>query len=335
MVLTPTRATRALFLGTGSIGRRHIRSLEHLRPDASLAFVREGAREDELSRATDALVLDSLASGLAWKPDIAIVATPSNLHYEALVELLSAGIPTFVEKPVVTSMDQLEALEALPTGSLPPTQVGLVLRFLGAVQTLSEWIASGRLGRIVRARIECGQYLPQWRPGTDYRASYSASSRRGGGVIFDLIHEVDLAVHLLGADTLAHAFAAKQSDLAITSEDVAHLQLSGPAGFPIAVGLDYLSRTRVRNVEIIGENANARLDLAGSLLELREGDAVVERTGEGFDYDAAFIMEIEELLNASETGGSTSTPLQEGLRSTRLGIQARILAGLPGAGVQR
>ena len=43
-----------------------------------------------------------------------------------------------------------------------------------------------------------GQYLPDWRTNADYSKSYSASFEMGGGVLFDLIHEIDLAVNLMG-----------------------------------------------------------------------------------------------------------------------------------------
>ena len=81
---------------------------------------------------------------------------------------------------------------------IPQTQVGCNLRFLPSLQRLKDLIAQGVIGRIVRASFEAGQWLPDWRPRQDYRKSYSADPDSGGGVLFDLIHEIDAAYWILG-----------------------------------------------------------------------------------------------------------------------------------------
>lgn len=327
MVLDKRDALRVLLMGTGSIGRRHLDNLRKLEPSATLAFLRDGAREDDLSRQHTAEVFGDIDEAIAWNPHIAIIATPSDRHFETLPALLEARVATLIEKPIVIDADQLDRLAALSPGRLPPTQVGCVLRFLEPVATLRSWIDQGRLGNLIRARIECGQYLPEWRPGTDFRQSYSAHRVHGGGVLFDLIHEIDLAVFLFGAERLDYAIAAKRSSLPIQSDDVASLHVSGSDGVPVAIGLDYVARDRVRNVEVVGEDGSARLDLvAGSLTLTREG-GLKERITTGFDIDAAFVEELAELIRAQRGGGATQLPLHEGLRANRLAIQADMQAG--------
>ena len=39
------------------------------------------------------------------------------------------------------------------------------------------------MGRPLTLRAEVGQYLPDWRPGTDYRTGVSASRDQGGGAL--------------------------------------------------------------------------------------------------------------------------------------------------------
>ena len=321
MVLNVT-PLRALIFGTGSIGRRHIANLQALRPDTVFAFVRADLRRDALAEELGAEVLADAAAGLAWQPDLAIIATPSDLHGPALAAMLDAGIACLIEKPVVTRAEEAAALQSRPASSLPPTQVGCVLRFLPVVEQLQQWVRSGRLGRIARASLQCGQYLPDWRPGTDYRQCYSADAARGGGVIFDLVHELDLAVSLFGNCTLRHVLAERRSTLELDCEDVALLHLSGEAGEPIAIALDYVSRNPARTIQIVGEEATATLDFIGRSLVLQGPDGVIESTGEGFDAAAAYRLQLEELLAAMAGGPAPRLPLHEGLRATHLAIEA-------------
>lgn len=311
----PARPLRALIIGTGSIGRRHVANLRILEPDVCFALVRDGAREDDYSHELGARVFAAIDEGIAWRPDVAIVATPSDRHYEALAPLLAAGVATFVEKPVVTRAEHADRLEAIG-----PTQTGCVLRFLPAVRRLKAWLDEGRCGNVVRASFEAGQYLPDWRPTQDYRQSYSADAARGGGVILDLVHEIDLAFYLFGDAELLHAARTKASGLELACEDAALLTLRAPGGVLIGIALDYVSRIPVRRIEIVGDGATARLDFVARTLSLDEV------TSEGFDLDEAYRGELAELIQAARTGAPTSLPIAEGLRATRLAIAARSMA---------
>lgn len=323
MVLTAERPLKALVIGSGSIGRRHIRNLKAICENAEIALLRDGGREDEFSLLNAMPVFGSLEDVLAWGPTLALIATPSDRHYDHLPVLLDRSIPTFVEKPVVVDGAQLDALESRDATAMPATQVGCVLRFMESVKRLKSWIEEGQLGPLIRARLECGQYLPSWRPGSDYRTSYSADSKRGGGVLFDLVHEIDLAVYLFGAHRIDYAFTDKRSSLEIQSEDVASLHLSGDCGVPISIGLDYAARRKVRNIEIVGDLGSARLDFVEGVLERAGLDGAITRWTDGFDLDQAFRDELKEWIDAVMEGGPTTMPLHEGLRSNRIAIRAR------------
>lgn len=324
MVLTGTTPYRFLVFGTGSIGRRHIDNLREIAPFSEFAFVRADAREDDYSRQLGATVLSDVMAGIDWAPDLAVIATPSNLHGAPLFPLLRAQIATFIEKPVVIDSVECDLLAELDPSELPPTQVGCVLRFLEPVVILKRWLEAGRLGRIVRARFECGQYLPDWRPEIDYRDSYSASRVRGGGVIFDLVHELDLAVMLFGQCKLAHVMAGHRSGLEIESEDVALIHLRGPDELPIEVALDYVSRRPVRRINVVGDQATAVLDFIDQKLTMEFEEGGISIADTRFEVDKAYRLQLAELLLASQRKGFTRLPLHEGLKATSLAIAANL-----------
>ncbi len=315
-------AARILVAGTGSIGRRHIGNLRRLLPDAGYALLRADGRHDALSAELGAEVLTDTAEALAWAPTLAVVATPSDRHAELLLPLLRAGVATFIEKPVVIAAGDAEALQRLPASELPATQVGCVLRFLPSLGVLHSWLADGRLGTIVRASFEVGQWLPDWRPQRDYRQGYGASRERGGGVVLDLVHELDLACWLFGDVHLLGAWGDKRSRLEIDAEDVAALTLRGAAGELLSVQLDYVSRTPVRRIHIVGDEASATWDLPARSLALHGPAGRSERHDEGFAVDAAYLEAMAELIAAARGGKPTRLPLHEGLRATRLAIAA-------------
>jgi len=313
---------RVLIAGTGSIGRRHIGNLRRLLPGARYALLRADGRRDALSAELDAEVVTDNAAALAWAPTLAVVATPSDRHAELLLPLLRAGVATFVEKPVVIAAADAAALQQLAAGELPATQVGCVLRFLPSLGRLKAWLDEGRLGTVVRASFEVGQWLPDWRPQQDYRQGYGARRERGGGVVLDLVHELDLACWLFGEVRLLGAWGAKRSRLEIDSEDVATLALRGGAGELLSVQLDYVSRVPVRRIHIVGDEGSATWDLPARSLELRGPDGRHERSAEGFDVDAAYLEAMAELVAAMRGTAPTRLPLHEGLRATRLAIDA-------------
>jgi predicted dehydrogenase len=312
-----------LLAGTGSIGRRHAHNLQLLRPDVSFALLRDGAREDDYSAAIGASVFADLQQALAWQPDLAVVATPSDRHHEIVGPLLAAGVAALLEKPIVTEQLQVETLLPLLPGA-PPTQVGCVLRFLPSLRRVRKWLDGGAIGKVVRASLEVGQWLPDWRPSRDYRTSYSASAQRGGGVVLDLVHEIDLACWLFGADRLLGAWGAHRSSLEIDAEDVAVLALSNADGMPMTVQLDYVARPAVRRLHAVGDEGTIHWDLPARRCVLqRPGQP--DESADGFDTARAYVDATVELLDAVECGTSTSLPLEEGLRATQLAIAANAL----------
>jgi predicted dehydrogenase len=315
---------RILIVGTGSIGRRHIRNLQKLVDQPEFIFLRNDAREDELSRELGATVVESFKDGIALSPVFAVIATPSVLHLEALQALLSAQVPCYVEKPVVTTEAQVQQLELLLAGAtaVPTTMVGCNLRFLPSLKKARQLIRGGVLGRPVRASLQVGQWLPDWRPTQDYRQSYSASCELGGGVVLDLIHELDAARWLFGEFDQIFALGGRYSRLEIESEDSAAIILGRSHGPVVSIGLDYVSHNPVRRYEIIGDEGSLIWDLpAKTAMLLRQGrQETVTVDPADFDVSATYINAIQEFLNAIEGSRSTSQDLVDGLRSAHLAV---------------
>jgi predicted dehydrogenase len=312
---------RALVIGFGSIAQRHIASLRSLGVGDIAVFSPRGPTEDAPQNVR---FMTDLDSALRLRPDIAIVASPSAAHIESLVPLLEVAIPCYVEKPPVTTMLDVERVRRLVMAKQPVTLTGCNLRFLPSLVRMREGVRSGMIGKPVRACLQAGQWLPDWRPRKDYRTGYSAKQSSGGGVILDLIHEIDAARWFFGDFDQVRCIHRKLSSLEIDADDAACLVLGRPEGPLVSVGLDYVARQRFRRYDIIGDQGTMTWDLAAHSLTLTTTQATETLVSGGKDFDVAetYRAAMAEFLASVRSGMPTSQDLLDGLASTELALQA-------------
>lgn len=319
---------KALIAGTGSIGRRHVASIRSLDPAADLVLLRRSAGQDEYSDSLRAKVVTRVEDALALRPDIAVIAGPSSGHAELVLAMLAARIPMYVEKPVATDAAQIAAIRSAIAGQKPPASIcGCNLRFLPAVRAIRQELHAGRIGRVVRATLQVGQWLPDWRPASDYRLSYSARRDLGGGVLLDLVHELDAARWLLGDLDVLAAVGGRFSRLEIDSEDAAWVLLSRSGGPAVAVGVDYVARRPIRRYEFIGEEGTLMIDLIArrAVLESKSGIEQLPMPEAAFDVASTYRAAMAEFIDAVVSGSATSQGLEEGLQSAALAVRANEL----------
>ena len=317
-----------LIVGFGSIGERHARNLQALRPGLRITLLTRRA----LDGTANMRVVSELDAALAAQPDFAVIANQSHRHLWALEPLLRRRIPCYIEKPVVADAAQAAALRRLlaELSALPPTLVGCNLRFLPSLVRLRELLARGAAGKVVRASLEVGQWLPDWRPAQDYRASYSAHADQGGGVILDLIHELDQARWLFGDPDEVRALAGKFSSLQIKAEDTACVLLGYRGGPVVTASLDYVSRRPVRRYQLVGESGTLTWDLGAHRLELACPDRseTVDCGPQGFDVARTYVTALAEFIDCVEQHRSSSQDIADGLRSAQLALHVKQAAGL-------
>lgn len=313
-----TPSPRVLVVGAGSIGRRHAALLvrrgaavDVADPDPERAHAVEGAR---------------VTAGLDGSEtyDGIVVATPTILHGAQVSRSASLATHVLVEKPLTIDLAEASALASSPFAER--VAVAYNLRFHEPVQRLVETVRSGAVGEILGGCLWFGSYLPDWRPAVDYRSTYSARSELGGGVVFDAIHELDLAVWLFGAATeVVGSAVARVGGLEIDVEDTAKAVLRAPSGALVDVSLDYLSRRYRRGIEVIGSEATARLDWARAVLEVEDADSRSEET-----VDTPLAQSYERQVDAFLAWIDGGPPMPVGLdvasASVRLASEIRATA---------
>jgi predicted dehydrogenase len=256
---------RILCISLGSIGQRHLRNARALLPNARIAVWRQHTSDAQVPEGADEM-LPSLQAALDFAPDAVLVSSPASEHLSNASPFLARDIPVFLEKPLAARASELGDFAARCAASRGFTMVGYVLRFLPALHAIRGHIASGVLGQVHTARIEVGQYLPDWRPQSDYRAGVSAQARLGGGALLELSHEIDYATWLFGWPEAVQCSRAHLSPLEIDVEDSAHLLLEY-RDKRVSLQLDFLQRVANMAVQSRGQQAarcNCRPDQGGA-----------------------------------------------------------------------
>jgi predicted dehydrogenase len=253
---------RFVVAGCGSIGKRHIKNLLDLRAGEVLAFDVQAERRREVGAALGVETLASAEAVWARQPDVLLVAVPTALHMSLALAAAERGIHLFIEKPLASSWDGVDRLLGLVRQREIVSLVGCNLRFHPGLAQVKQLLGERSVGRLIAARVEVGQYLPDWHPWEDYRQSYSARAELGGGTILDAIHEIDYIRWLLGDVTGVFCLAAKLSRLEIDTEDTAALLLRFASGALGEVHLDYIQRAYSRTCQIIGDEGTIHWDFA-------------------------------------------------------------------------
>jgi predicted dehydrogenase len=251
-----------LVLGCGSIGKRHIGNLLACEAGEVLALDVRADRRKEIQSQFGIDTLENLDKAWECGPQVVLITVPTSLHVSLALKAAERGCQLFIEKPLANHLEGVEQLLSAVRKRDLITLVGCNLRFHPGLMQVKRLLEQRSIGRVVAARVEVGQYLPDWHPQEDYRHGYSARRALGGGVILDAIHELDYIRWMLGEIVTVACFSGKLSCLEIDTEDTAAILLRFADGAIGEVHLDYVQRAYSRSCHIIGDEGTIRWDYA-------------------------------------------------------------------------
>jgi predicted dehydrogenase len=320
---------KGLVIGGGSIGRRHLRNLQSL----GLAELGLVESDEERRRAVaaefGARQFSDLDAGLEWNPDFVVVATPTHLHVRHALQATRRGCAVFVEKPLSHTAEDLQGLAEFVERKQIVSLVGCNTRFHPGPAKVKQLLSEGLLGRIFFARVQVGSYLPDWRPGTDYRTNYAAHEETGGGCILDCIHEIDLARWYLGDVQDVLCMTARTGSLEIDTEDVAALICRHGEGAISEIHLDYVQRSYERGCQIVGERGSIFWEFNSRQvrwLEAESGRWMTLAQPDSWDVNDMYVAEMKHFLECVESGNSTTLPIPEAVSVMQIAFAAKTSA---------
>jgi predicted dehydrogenase len=265
-----------LIIGLGSVGKKHVAAIREASPGSVIYALRSSIGAEPYEDVKNIFAVNEMPA----KPDFVIISNPTSMHKTSLTEIMQLDCPVFIEKPVFDTLENVDDLIKQLNNKKLITYIACNMRFHPAIKYLRAYLQDSKQ-QINEVNIYCGSYLPDWRPDSDFRTSYSANAGMGGGVHLDLIHELDYCTWLFGTPLSVNSLKTNNSSLNIDAVDNAQFQFRY-AFFTASINLNYYRKDAKREIEIITANDTILADL----LQNR----VTNQTSSEVLYEKAFSM---------------------------------------------
>lgn len=312
-------------IGCGSIGRRHIRNLLDIGVGSISAYEPDPVARELLEAESGIRCRRSLEELWADGPKAALITAPTRSHVSLATEAARHGCHLFIEKPLSHAFEGIDELVSELRARKLVSMVACNMRFHAGPAMVKDLLEGGAIGDILSARLECGSYLPSWRPHQDYTSSYSASPV-SGGVILDAIHEIDLALWYFGPARLIAAAHRPARSIGLDTDGLAELIIEHDAGVLSSVHLSFVQRDYHRTCQIVGSEGTIywSFDVPEVRVLGAPGGEVRSLPLEGGqDVNAMYIAELRHFLEAVYSGSPTLNPIDSGIDALRIALAAR------------
>lgn len=304
---------RILFIGLGSIGKRHLRLLNEIIPDSEFIAYRSSRKEKDHPAEVEEYF--DIQTALDQEPDIAFITNPTSEHIDYSIKCARNDCHLFIEKPISHNLKQTDTLQKIVEERNLVTMAGYNFRFHPVINTVKDKI--GELGEVYYARAVSSSYLPEWRPEQDYRESYSAKKELGGGAVLDLSHEIDYLRWIFGDAESIKSVTGQFSHLEIETEDLCEAIIDFEKG-TCSLHLDYFRKDPERKIEVIGKNGSIIGDLIEN--EVQVNIQGKEDKTEKFDIerDYTYKKELQHFLKKVRQDKDTDIDVLEGIKTLEL-----------------
>jgi predicted dehydrogenase len=293
-----------LFVGYGSIAKKHLNNLISLHESNSETLIIDIYRESESKVVDDIhlIYVDSIfnilpASKINYQA--IFITSPTSRHYDSLKQVIDLSDNFFIEKPVFDSSSyDISFLDNYPKKNI---YVACPIRHSLIYKELKLYCDSNKPHSI---QVICSSDLRLWRKNRDYRETYSAHQSMGGGVDLDLIHEWDYVIDLLGLPQIVKSLKSKVSKLDIDSYDIA-LYIAKFNNTLVEIHLDYFGRAPLRYARVLDSKGTKVFDfLRGTIYN--ETSNIIQLINENDNFHLRELQYFLSMINDSNAENMNS-----------------------------
>jgi predicted dehydrogenase len=313
---------KVLVCGAGSIGKRHIENLLYTGVQV-LVWRSQKNLLNDIAEEYDVETFENLDIAIE-NSDAVIVATATDQHIEIALKVLYANKPLFIEKPISHNWQNIDKLFENSKNKI--IEIGCQFRMHPNLIFLNRILQKKNSANLLTYRLAMGQRLDLWRKNIDYKKGYSSDEKRGGGALFDLIHQIDIAIWLFGPVLSVNAVLSKRSKLLISGDDVTNLLITHTNGLTGHIQLDMASPVYRCEVEVMTDDSifmwsfNDR-NLYKFTHDIRE---VVNQVDEQYNRNSMFIDHMKHFLNRIDHNDILAAcSLEDGISALKVVLCAR------------
>ena len=309
-----------LVVGSGSIARRHIANLKTLFPHSIIGCISSSGKSLMPSDVGADVIYSGLKEAVQNPLKFAVVATPAPFHVQQAAELLKNGIHVLIEKPLADCLASFKKEDDLLFSNQDKIEIAYNLRYMSSAVYLKKLLVQGILGKIHSVLIDVGQYLPDWRPQTDYRKNVSGKKALGGGVLLELSHELDYLIWLFGHFDSVFCMTKTSGSLDIDVEDIADAIITRHDGLMVNVHMDFLQHRPSRTCKIVGDLGTLSWNLLTNQIKLchKKDEEKIVFDEPDYDRNKMYLDELSRFAKVAEGALSPAIDMKQGLMVLRL-----------------
>ena len=270
---------KVLLIGLGSIGQRHLRNLHKINPNFKFLALRKiykvpiltdklkiSKNKKSLKEKYNIKYFKDLDVALEYKPKFAVICSPTSLHLEQTIKCLKKNVNVFIEKPLSHNKKRLNELKKILLRKKKIiSMMGYQTRFNPLYIFLKKYLKKKNLGKINHVEIFNGEHIADFHKYEDYKTSFAARKKLGGGVVLTLIHEIDYFLDLFSnyKIKIISSNISKNSKLDIDVEDTLNssfLVRNKREKFTVNLHLNYYTRPKKRYIKIISDKGTIFVD---------------------------------------------------------------------------
>ncbi len=207
--------------------------------------------------------------------DAVVIATPANTHFTLAMAALRAGKHVLVEKPMATSVEEVDQIGTLAGEKKLVAMVGHTFLFNSAVRYLKKIINAGELGEI---RYIYSQRLNLGRIRSDVDALWNLAP-----------HDISIIQYLLGNPEPLSITRTGMDFIQKGIDDVVFLNVEYPGKILAHVHVSWLDPHKVRTLTVVGSKKMVIYDdVADDKIAIYDKGIDVEapaKLGQNMDYD--------------------------------------------------
>ena len=320
---------RVLIIGSGGIGRRHLRGYTATER-ARLSIVEpDGGRRAEAEAMFDiAASYRSIEEADLAAYDLAVICAPAHLHVPLMAACAAARLPFMVEKPLAVTMDGVDAALAAVEEAGILARVGYIRRIAPEMLTVRQQIRDGKIGALRLVYVNSSQEFPKYRP--DFQRTYYARPEMGGGAILDAAsHTFDMLIWLMGRPVAVGAMYDRLVLEGTETEDTCLVNIAFASGAMANVTINQFQKPNINQSSFIGTKGN--LVLEHSVLSFSDDDSGSPK--ERHDHmhglvpteahQARFTLQANAMLDALEGKPCHLATLEEARQNLMIALAAK------------